>query len=60
VAVVVILRDFDGTRTIFPTELPLKRVIATDETDLEVVVGKIYVQTDQKDEHGRVIYIEER
>ena len=59
-AVEVILRDFDGTKTIFPTELPLKRVIATDETDLDITVGKIYVQTDQKDEHGRVIYIEQR
>jgi hypothetical protein len=40
VAVEVVLRDFDGSKTIFPTELPLRHIIATAETDLETVEGK--------------------
>ena len=56
----VILRDFDGSKTIFPTELPLRNVIHTAETqDLGAVVGKIYAKTDEKDEHGRVVYAEQ-
>jgi hypothetical protein len=60
VAVEVVLRDFDGSRTIFPTELPLQNIIHTEEADLGVSVGKIYVKTDEKDEHGRVVYVEQR
>ena len=58
-AVEVVLRDFDGSKTIFPTELPLKDVIATAETDLETE-GKIYVKTDERDDQGRVVYAEQR
>ena len=57
----VLLRDFDGSRTIFPAKLPLKNVIHTSEVqDLEAEVGKIYARTEEKDEHGRVIYTEQR
>jgi hypothetical protein len=59
VAVEVVLRDFDGSKTIFPTELPLKDIIATAETDLEIIEGKIYVKTDEKDDRGRVVYAEQ-
>ena len=59
-AVEVVLRDFDGSKTIFPTELPLKEIIATAETDLETVEGKIHVKTDEKDDRGRVVYAEKR
>ena len=46
----VVLRDFDGSRTIYPTELPLKTIIHTAETeDLGTVVGKNYEKTDEKD-----------
>ena len=40
-AVDVVLRDFDGSRTIFPTELPLKNVIHTADSDLVTVVEKL-------------------
>ena len=40
----VVLRDFDGSKTIFPTELPLKNIIHTVDTDLETVVEKLYVK----------------
>jgi len=60
VAVEVVLRDFDGSETIFPTELPLKNIIAAAETDLEIVEGKIYVKTEEKDDQGRVVYAEQR
>jgi hypothetical protein len=61
VTIEVVLRDFDGSRTIYPTELPLRDLIHTAETeDLETVVGKIYAKTEETDEHGRVVYSEQR
>jgi hypothetical protein len=56
----VVLRDFDGTRTIYPAELPLRDVIHTEQTDLEIAIDKIYVRTDERDERGRTIYSERR
>jgi hypothetical protein len=56
----VVLRDFDGTRTIYPAELPLRDMILTEQTDLEFAVNKIYVRTDERDERGRTIYSERR
>jgi hypothetical protein len=56
----VVLRDFDGTRTIYPAELPLRDMIHTEQTDLAIAVDKIYVRTDERDEHGRTIYSERR
>jgi hypothetical protein len=56
----VVLQDFDGTRTIFPIETPVRDVIHTAQTkDLQVTVHKAYVRTDQIDEHGRPIYSEQ-
>jgi len=61
VTIEVVLRDFDGSRTIYPTELPLRNLIHTAETeDLETVVGKIYAKTEETDDHGRVVYTEQR
>jgi hypothetical protein len=51
----VVLRDFDDSRTIFPTTLPLKDIISNVETDLGVAAGKVYVKTDEKDDQGRVV-----
>jgi hypothetical protein len=60
-AVKVVLKDFDGSKTIFPTELPLKDVIHTAESeDLDTVVGKMYVKTEETDDEGRVVYAERR
>jgi hypothetical protein len=56
----VILRDFDGSRTIVPAEIPLRDVISTEETDFEITIGKIYTKTDEEDAHGRTIYAEHR
>jgi hypothetical protein len=56
----VVLRDFDGSRMIFPTELPLKDMIAAVETDLGAAAGKVYVKTDEQDDQGRVVYTEQR
>jgi hypothetical protein len=56
-----VLRDFDGSKTIFPTELPLRDVIHTAETEeLDAVVGKVYLRTEEKDDEGRVVYAEQR
>ena len=56
----VVLRDFDGSRTIFPTTLPLKDIISSVETDLGAFAGKVYVKTEEKDDQGRVVYAEQR
>ena len=57
----VVLRDFDGSRTIYPTELPLRQIISTAEVeDLGAEVVKSYVKTDETDGLGRVIYTEQR
>ena len=56
----MVLQDFDGSKTIFPTELPLRDIIAAADTDLETVVEKIYMKTDEKDDQGRVVYAEQR
>ena len=56
----VILQDFDGSRTIFPVELPLERVIDSAQSDMEVTVDKSYVRTDQTEDRGRPIYAERR
>jgi hypothetical protein len=54
----VVLRDFDDSRTIVPTSLPLKDTISNVETDLGAAAGKVYVKTDEKDDQGRVVYAE--
>ncbi len=57
----VVLQDFDGSKTIFPTELPLRDVIHTAEMeDLNTLVGKMYLKTEEKDDEGRVVYAELR
>lgn len=54
----VVLRDFDGTRTIFTTELPLRDVIGAAQSDMVVTVNKTYIRTSESDENGRIIYQE--
>ena len=60
VAVEVILRDFDGSETVFPAELPLKMIIHTGQIDLGILIGKTYRKTEERDRRGRVIYVEQR
>jgi hypothetical protein len=52
----VVLRDFDDSRTIFPTIL----IISNVEADLGAAAGKVHVNTDEKDDQGRVAYAEQR
>ena len=53
-----ILRDFDGSETVFPRESPLPEVIHTEETDSEsgLVVTRHYIKTAEKDGEGRPIF----
>jgi hypothetical protein len=51
VAIEIVLRVFDASRTIYPTDPPLREMS---------VEGKIYAKTDETDHHGRVIYTEQR
>lgn len=54
----VVLRDFDGSETIVPRELPLPEVIHTSETDPEsdVQVTRHYLKTQDVDTEGRPVY----
>jgi hypothetical protein len=54
----VVLKDFDGTRTIYPANLPLPELIAQGDTDEDILVNHRYAKTDQRDEHGRTVYVE--
>ena len=50
----VVLRDFDGSRTIYPAELPLQDLIQAAETeDLGTVVGKVYAKTERARGYSR-------
>lgn len=60
ITVEIILRDFDGTRTVYKTDGPLREVIGTAQSDMQVTVNKTYVRTDEKDEQGRLIYAERK
>ena len=54
----VVLKDFDDSKTIFSTTLPLEDIISNVETDLGAASEKVYVKTDEKDDQGRVVYAE--
>jgi hypothetical protein len=54
----VVLRDFDGTKTIFPAKMPLPELLSNSGTDEGIVVTRSYARTDQRDEHGRTVYVE--
>ena len=55
----VVLRDFDGARTIFTASLPLRDVISAAQSDMEVTINKTYIRTTETDDDGRVIYQEQ-
>src|SRR5580692_11735081 len=42
----VVLRDFDGTKTIFPAKMPLPELLSNSDTDDGVVVTRSYARTD--------------
>ena len=54
----VVLRDFDGAKTICPAKMPLPDMISNGDTDEGILVMRRYAKTDQQDEHGRTVYVE--
>ena len=54
----VVLRDFDGTKTIYPAKMPFPELLSNSDTDEGILVTRSYVRTDQRDEHGRTVYVE--
>lgn len=56
----VILRDFDGTETVFPKDPPLPEIIRTGDTATGLLVTRRYLKTQQTDRDGRVIYEESK
>jgi hypothetical protein len=54
----VVLKDFDGTKTIYPAKMPLPGMISNSATDEGIPVIHRYAKTDQRDEHGRTVYVE--
>ncbi len=54
----VVLRDFDGAKTIYPAKMPLPELISHGDTDEGILVTRRYAKTDQRDEHGRTVYVE--
>lgn len=57
-AVEVVLRDFDGTRTIYAATMPLPEMISNGDTDEGILMMRRYARTDQRDKHGRTVYVE--
>jgi hypothetical protein len=54
----VVLMDFDGTKTICPAKLPLPQMISNGDADEGILIMRSYAKTDQRDEHGRTVYVE--
>ena len=54
----VVLRDFDGTKTIYLAKMPLPGMISNGDTDEGILVMRRCAKTDQRDEHGRIVYVE--
>jgi hypothetical protein len=52
----VVLRDFDGTETIYPVDASLPEVIGTGDSDSGIQIRRSYVKTALKDAEGRIIY----
>ena len=54
----VVLKDFDGTKTIYPAKMPHPEMISNGDTDEGILVMRRYAKTDERDEHGRSVYLE--
>jgi len=54
----VLLKDFDGTKTLYTAKMPLPELISNDDTDEGILVTRFYAKTDQRDEQGRTVYVE--
>ena len=54
----VILRDFDGSETVYPAGLPLSAVIRTGDDAEGVLVTRRYIKSEETDTLGRVVYVQ--
>jgi hypothetical protein len=54
----VVLRDFDGTKTIYPAKMPFPELLSNSDTEEGILVIRSYARTDQRDRHGRTVYVE--
>jgi hypothetical protein len=54
----VILRDFDGTQTIYPAEVPLAPVIRTADTEAGILITRRYIKTEETDHQGRKVFVQ--
>ena len=54
-----VLKDFDGTKTIYLAKMPLPKMISNGDTSEGILVMRHYTKTDQRDEHGRIVYVEQ-
>ncbi len=56
----VILRDFDGTETVFPQRSPLPEVIHTGaaEPGTDLLITRHYIKTAEVDSEGRPVYVQ--
>lgn len=54
----VVLKDFDGIRTIYPAEMPLPEIIRTSDESEGILMIRHYVRSEQRDEAGRLIYFQ--
>ncbi len=54
----VVLKEFDGTKTIYLAKMPLPGMISNGDTDEGILVMRRYAKTHQRDEHGRTVYVE--
>ena len=52
----VLLQDFDGTRTIYRSKMPLPELISCDSADDGIAVSRHYGKTDRRDDSGRPVY----
>jgi hypothetical protein len=52
----VILRDFDGTETVYPVDGPPPKIVHTGDEDTGILITRHYLQTGEVDPEGRTIY----
>jgi hypothetical protein len=57
-AAVVVLKDFDGTRTIYLAKMPLPDLISNGDSEEGVQVMRHYAKTNQLDGYERTVYVE--
>jgi hypothetical protein len=54
----VVLKDFDGTKTIYPATMPLPELLSNSDTDDGILIIRSYARTEERDESGRTVYIQ--